>query len=221
MGIINFPPVELADKNGLLAIGGDLEPSSLLLAYSKGIFPWPISEQAPLAWFSPDPRGVIFYDDLRVSTSLKKLLRKNPFEVKINNDFEEIIHQCAKVKRPGQTGTWITKEIINAYIALHRAGHAYCIGSYQDGQLVGGIYGVNIGRFVSGESMFFTQSNASKIALISLMEYLKSRQVEWLDTQMITPVVQDLGGKEIPRKQFLELLNSSLYTAYEQKIFTN
>lgn len=210
MAILKFPPVETADSYGLLALGGDLEVESLLLAYTQGIFPWPISQEYPLAWFSPDPRGVLFFDKLHLSQSFRKFLRKNPFEIRFNTNFEAVIMNCAKVKRADQPGTWITGEIINAYINLHRQGYAYSVETYRNDHLVGGIYGVSINRFYSGESMFYLEDNASKVALVSLMYMLHKRDIGWLDTQMVTPVVASLGGVEIPRETYLKMLTRSL-----------
>ena len=210
MAIIEFPKIESADEHGLLAIGGDLEIDSLLLAYSQGIFPWPISEEYPLAWFSPDPRGLLFFDKLHLSKSFKKFLRKNPYEIKFNHDFESVIRNCSTVNRHDQSSTWITEDIIKAYIDLHKQGYAYSIETYLDERLVGGVYGVCINRFYSGESMFHYEDNASKVALVSLMYLLKQRDIGWLDTQMVTSVVQSLGGVEIPRATFIELLKRSL-----------
>lgn len=210
MAIVEFPPVESADEHGLVAIGGDLEIDSLLLAYSQGIFPWPISEEYPLAWFSPDPRGILAFDKLHLSKSLRKFLKKNPYEVRFNTNFEAVIMNCARVKRNDQSSTWITQEIINSYIELHRQGYAYSIETYREDILVGGVYGVCINRFYSGESMFHTEDNASKVALVSLLYLLKQRDIGWIDTQMVTPVVETLGGLEIPRETFLQMLNVSL-----------
>lgn len=210
MAIVEFPPIESADEHGLVAIGGDLEIDSLLLAYSQGIFPWPISEEYPLAWFSPDPRGILAFDKLHLSKSLRKFLKKNPYEVRFNTNFEAVIMNCARVKRNDQSSTWITQEIINSYIELHRQGYAYSIETYRDDILVGGVYGVCINRFYSGESMFHTEDNASKVALVSLLYLLKQRDIGWIDTQMVTPVVETLGGLEIPRETFIKMLNVSL-----------
>lgn len=210
MAIADFPPVSKADEHGLLALGGDLEIESLLLAYTLGIFPWPISEEYPLAWFSPNPRGVLFFDKLHLSKSFRKFLRHNPYEVKFNTNFESVILNCARVKRLNQESTWITDEIVNAYIDLFKAGYAYSVETYHKDQLVGGLYGVCINKFYSGESMFHIEDNASKVALVSLMYTLNQRGVHWLDTQMVTPVVHSLGGVEIPRESFIKLLNKSL-----------
>ena len=210
MAIVDFPPVENADVHGLLALGGDLEIDSLLLAYSKGIFPWPISEEYPLAWFSPDPRGILFYDKLHLSKSFRKFLRHNPYEIKFNTNFESVILNCARVKRQQQESTWITDDILTAYIELFKAGFAYSVESYLDDRLVGGVYGVCINNFFSGESMFHIEDNASKVALVSLMYTLKQRDIGWLDTQMVTPVVKALGGLEIDREIYLKMLEKSL-----------
>jgi leucyl/phenylalanyl-tRNA--protein transferase len=210
MAVIEFPPIESADENGLLALGGDLEIETLLLAYSKGIFPWPISDEHPLAWFSPDPRGILAFDNLHLGKSFRKFLKKNPYEVKFNTNFEAVIMNCAQVKRHDQNSTWINQEIIDAYIKMHQQGYAYSIETYLEDRLVGGVYGVCINRFYSGESMFHVEPNASKVALVSLMYLLKQRDIKWIDTQMVTPVVEGLGGVEIPRENFLKMMNVSL-----------
>lgn len=212
MAIVEFPPIESADEDGLLAIGGDLEVVSLIKAYSEGIFPWPISEDYPLAWFSPNPRGILKYEDLNISKSLKKLLKKKSFSVRFNQNFKAVIQACSKSQnRKGQSSTWITDEIIDGYIKLHKAGFAYSAEAYnKSNELVGGVYGVALEGFVSGESMFYLESNASKVALVGLMEYLNNKGVHWIDTQMTTPVVENLGGKEIEREEFIKMLRSSL-----------
>jgi leucyl/phenylalanyl-tRNA--protein transferase len=210
MAIAQFPPVDSADEHGLVAIGGDLELDSILLAYSQGIFPWPISDEYPLAWFSPNPRGILLFDKLHLSKSLRKFLRKSPYEVRFNTNFEAVILNCARVARRGETATWITKDIINSYIELHKQGYAYSVETYLDERLVGGVYGVCINQFFSGESMFHLEDNASKVALVSLLYMLKQRDIGWIDTQMVTPVVEGLGGIEIPRDTFLKMLAVSL-----------
>lgn len=210
MAITNFPPIETADEHGLLALGGDLELETLVLAYSKGIFPWPISEDYPLTWFSPDPRGILTFGNLHLSTSLKKFLKKNPYEIRFNTNFKAVIENCANAKRALDQGTWITQEIIDAYVELHNEGLAYSSEAYLDGELVGGVYGVCMNRFYSGESMFHLAPNASKVALVSLLYKLHQQGIEWLDTQMVTPVVASLGGVEVPRETFLKMLDISL-----------
>ena len=221
MAVLEFPPVERADEHGLLAVGGDLEVSSLIKAYTQGIFPWPISTDLPLAWFSPDPRGILCYSDLKLSSSLKKFIKQTNFKVSFNQNFEKVIKHCSSIPRKNDSETWITPEIVEAYIDLHYAGHAYSIEVKNGNELVGGLYGVNIGNYVSGESMFYKQSNASKLALISLMEHLNKNQIDWLDTQMVTPVVETLGGKEITRSEFLAKLQLAKAGPYNAQLFLN
>ena len=210
MAITDFPSVDQADEHGLLALGGDLELESLLLAYSRGIFPWPISDEYPLAWFSPDPRGILIFDKLHLSKSLKKFLKKNPYEIRFNTNFEAVIMNCAQIARVENQGTWITNDIINGYMNLHKNGFAYSVETYLEDELVGGVYGVCINRFYSGETMFHKADNASKVALIALLYQLKQKDIGWLDTQMVTPVVESLGGVEIPRETFLKMLEISI-----------
>lgn len=211
MAILNFPPIHQADENGLLAVGGDLEVQSLLKAYQNGIFPWPISEDFPLAWFAPDPRGVIDFDDFHISRSFKKFLNKTKMTVEFNQNFENVIINCSLANRKDQAGTWITDQIIESYINLHKAGYAYSAETYliKDGmkRMVGGLYGTCISQFFSGESMYHIEDNASKLALYMLIEKLKSMGINWLDTQMVTPVVQGMGGKEIDRSEFMKRLS--------------
>ncbi len=210
MAILKFPPLESADPSGLLAFGGDLEIESLILAYSQGIFPWPISKEYPLAWFSPDPRGVLFFKDLNINRSFKKIIAKNQFEITFNQNFEAVIMNCSRVRRKNEAGTWITDDIIDAYINLFRNGLAYSVEVMENGQLVGGLYGVNIKSYFSGESMFFTRDNASKIGLYYLIEKLKSEGIEWIDTQMVTPFFAQIGAKHISRNEFLKILKTSV-----------
>lgn len=215
MSIERFPPVESANEDGLLGLGGDLDVNSLLLAYSKGIFPWPISSFHPIAWFSPDPRGVLCYSDLHVAKSLEKKIKKDVYQVSFNKSFPEVIMNCAlSYNRKNSQGkktheTWITNEIVTAYIDLHYQGHAYSVEVWNQDKLVGGLYGVNIGRYFSGESMFYLEDDASKIGLVTLMDLLHKKDVHWLDTQMVTPLVKTMGGKEIPRKIFIEWLKQA------------
>ncbi len=217
MAIQAFPPVENADEHGLLAIGGDLEVDSLLLAYTQGIFPWPINAEYPLAWFSPNPRGILYTEKLHISKSLRKFLKKEKYSVTFNRQFEAVIKNCAIVKRNDQSGTWITNEIIEAYIELHKNGFAYSVEVINHaGKLVGGLYGVNINKYFSGESMFHLEENASKVALISLVKKLIEMKIPYLDTQMVTPVVESLGGEEISREIFLKYLNISLQQTINQ-----
>lgn len=203
MPIVAFPPIESADEHGLLALGGDLAPESLLLAYKSAIFPWPINESYPLAWFSPDPRGIIEVKDLHLPRSLLKSLKRHQYRVSFNRAFEVVILNCQRVARKNQDSTWITDELLEAYIEFHRQGFAYsCEVWDQDDELAGGLYGVTINEFNSGESMFHRSANASKLALLATLKNLERNGIGWLDTQMITPVVSHLGGREISRQEF-------------------
>jgi len=210
MVIAAFPPVGDADEDGLLAVGGDLEIPSLLLAYRNGIFPWPLNARL-LAWFAPPERGVLFFDRFHVPRSLRRERARSSLEFRIDTAFEEVIAACATVPRArGPAGTWITPAMVRAYTALHRAGHAHSFEAWADGELVGGMYGVSINGMFAGESMFFTRSGASKLTLWFAVEHLMSRGATWLDCQMVTPVLGVLGAEEIPRAEFLELLQRAL-----------
>ena len=204
-----FPYPENAEPNGLLAVGGDLSSERLLLAYRNGIFPW-YSQGDPIMWFSPDPRLIIFLDQLYVSTKLKKTIRSNTYEVKFDSRFEEVIKKCSKTDRRAQDGTWITDEMIDAYIDLHKMGYAHSVETYQEGELVGGLYGVSLGGAFFGESMFFEASNASKVALYYLVEKLKSWNFDFIDSQVPNDHMISMGGRELPRVEFLKLLEDSL-----------
>ncbi len=222
MPVIVFPPIESASDEGLLAIGGNLDNETLLAAYTQGIFPWPVSKETPLTWFSPDPRGLLYIENFHTSKSFLKFLKKNPFKVKFNSDFRSVIEKCCLIDRKHEEGTWITNEIINAYHSFFDDGHAYSVEVYQNEKLVGGLYGVIIGEYISGESMFFEETNASKVALHALVQVLKSNQIKWLDTQMVTPVIQSMGGEYCDRKDFIELLSKSISVKKTRKqIFRN
>ena len=203
----DFPPVETANAIGLLAFGGDLSPQRLLQAYTHGIFPWYDSSQ-PILWWSPDPRMVLFPENLKISKSMKQLLKKGAFEVSFNRNFKEVIANCAVMKREGQEGTWITPEMQEAYIKLHELGPAESVEVWQDGQLVGGIYGIWLReqKVFCGESMFTKVSNASKFGFIKLVENLEKRGVELVDCQVYTDHLASLGAGEIPREEFLKYL---------------
>jgi leucyl/phenylalanyl-tRNA--protein transferase len=203
---IVFPPIDEATEDGLVAVGGDLEVDTLVTAYRQGIFPWPVSVELPLAWFSPDPRGVIFLDEIHVAKSFEKFLKKNPFRVTFNQRMKEVIKECARVPRKNQPGTWITPDIIIGYEKLFQAELAYSVEVWEEEKLVGGLYGVSMGEFVSGESMFMKEDNASKLALYSLLMLLKAKGIRFLDTQMVTPVVEQFGGKYIERDEFRGLI---------------
>lgn len=207
-----FPPLKQAlnEPNGLIAIGGDLSSNRLLEAYKHGIFPW-FSENEPIMWWSPDPRMVLFPSELKVSNSLKKLLKKDPFCVKINSAFREVITACSQIKRPNQAGTWINQAMIDAYCQLHTLGHAISCESWLENKLVGGCYGVIIGNMFYGESMFHTHTDASKVAFVNLVTYLQSRGVEMIDCQMRTPLLTSFGGREIPREVFSQTLTKLIH----------
>jgi len=209
MAIIEFPPVDSADEDGLLAVGGDLDLESLLLAYQNGIFPWPINDEL-LAWFSPPTRAIISVDEFHISRSLERELKRGRFTTKIDSAFHQVITRCAQVINRGeQDGTWITEEIISAYSELHRLGIAHSFESYLDGELVGGIYGVRVNNFFAAESSFYRKANASKVAMVALYEYLKRDGIPWFDCQVLTPFSESFGAKEISRDEFLRLLNGA------------
>jgi len=195
----------LQEPNGLIAIGGDLSSKRLLAAYSQGVFPW-FSEDDPIMWWSPNPRMVLFPAEFKVANSLKKTLKKNPYQLSINTAFREVIAACSQVKRPDQAGTWINQAMIDAYCELHALGHAVSSESWLDNQLVGGCYGVIIGQMFYGESMFHTHADASKIAFVNLINYLKTKQVGMIDCQMKTSLLTRFGGREIPREVFSQTL---------------
>ncbi len=199
----DFPAVEnaLDEPNGLLAIGGDLSAERLLSAYRHGIFPW-FSEGQPILWWSPAPRMVLYPQELKISRSMQKRLKQPDYEVRFNTAFREVMQACSRVVRPDQDGTWITDEMIDAYCALHAAGHALSAETWIDGELVGGLYGVRIDRMFYGESMFHLVSNASKIAFIRLVEELRRQNCGLIDCQMHTTHLASLGAREIPRKEF-------------------
>lgn len=204
-----FPPPHLAMADGLLAVGGDLSTERLLLAYRTGIFPW-YSDDSPLLWWSPDPRLVLYPNELHVSKSLRKILRKRPFTVTLDTAFQEVITACAHIDRPDQDGTWILDDMIAAYCRLHEAGYAHSVEVWQADVLVGGLYGISLGRSFFGESMFSLRSNASKVALWHLVQHLTRWQFDLIDCQITTPHLLSLGAREIPRAQFLRELDASL-----------
>lgn len=201
-----FPDPHLADTEGLVAVGGDFSVQRLLLAYRSGIFPW---TDDPITWWSPDPRGIIEFDRFHVSKSLAKVLRQGAFEVTVDRAFREVMEGCAE-PAPGRGETWVTPAFIAAYTHLHEQGHAHSVECRQEGKLVGGIYGVAIGGFFAGESMFHRVSNASKVALASLVERLHERGFVLFDVQMLTPITRQLGGVEIPRADYLTRLATAV-----------
>ncbi|HNU65698.1 MAG TPA: leucyl/phenylalanyl-tRNA--protein transferase [Methylotenera sp.] len=205
----DFPSLNqaLSEPNGLIAIGGDLSLPRLLNAYQHGIFPW-FSEGEPILWWSPNPRMVLFPDALKISNSLKKTLKNKPFDVRFNTAFHQVISACSHTPRAGQPGTWITQDIIEAYCTLHNAGYAISAECWQDNTLVGGCYGVKIGKMFYGESMFHLVTDASKVAFVHLVQKLKSEGVGLIDCQMKTAHLARFGAKEISRDDFIDNLSS-------------
>lgn len=204
-----FPHPKLAEKDGLLAFGGDLCVERLLLAYSNGIFPW-YDEDSPIMWWSPNPRMVLFPEKLKISDSLSRTLRSEKFKVTFDNDFDHVIRRCAAVQRPGQHGTWIVPEMQEAYIRLHQAGFAHSVETWHEGKLVGGLYGVSLGRMFFGESMFHLMRDASKLALVQLAEQLTKWDFQLIDAQQDTDHMRSLGGELVSIDRFLELINNAL-----------
>jgi leucyl/phenylalanyl-tRNA---protein transferase len=204
-----FPPPDYADPSGLLAVGGDLSNERLLEAYRVGIFPW-YSDDQPILWWSPDPRLILDLKDFKISRSLGKTLKKGVFQVTFDHAFEEVIQACAVVPREAQNGTWITAEMQEAYINLHGLGYAHSVETWFGGQLAGGLYGVSLGKCFFGESMFHLKTDASKVALATLVERLKRWDFHFIDSQMTTEHMVRLGAKELPRRIFLKRLQSAL-----------
>jgi leucyl/phenylalanyl-tRNA---protein transferase len=204
-----FPPLELAEENGLLAVGGDLSTERLLLAYRLGIFPW-YSDPDPILWWSPDPRLVLFPHELHVSRSLQKTLRQNRFHITLDSAFDAVIGACADIRNQSRESTWITDAMRFAYSGLHRAGFAHSVEAWSEGQLVGGLYGVSLGRAFFGESMFSIVRDASKVAFVTLVDYLSSRSFKIIDCQVRTEHLMRLGAREISRERFLEILKSTI-----------
>lgn len=202
-----FPPVEYAlrEPDGLLAVGGDLAPERILSAYRQGIFPW-FSPGQPILWWSPDPRAVLLPEKLKVSRSLRKTINKGGFQVTFDTAFEQVIRACATTPRRGQPGTWITGEMQQAYIKLHRMGYAHSAESWSGDELVGGLYGLRLGRVFYGESMFSRRTDASKVAFVHLVRKLQEEGVMLIDCQVTTDHLLSLGAEEIPRRRFIELL---------------
>jgi leucyl/phenylalanyl-tRNA--protein transferase len=201
---IVFPPVEGAE-DGIVAVGGELSAERLMLAYRSGIFPW-YSEEEPIIWWSPDPRFVLYPDKIKVTKRMKSILRKGAFVTTYNKDFEQVIGNCQKIYRKDQPGTWITEEMKNSYIDLHKKGLAKSIEVWQEDKLVGGMYGVDLGDVFCGESMFSKVSNASKVALINFAQKFGNEGGKLIDCQVHTPHLESLGGENISRNKFLEYL---------------
>lgn len=206
-----FPPPETW-SDSIVAVGGNLSPGMLLSAYEQGVFPW-YGPEDPILWQSPDPRMVIFPEKLHISRSMKKIFEQEKFLISINRDFDAVIRSCSEIDRPGQGGTWISKDIIDAYTEMHRLGWAVSASAYLDGELAGGCYGIRIGRMFFGESMFAREPNASKAAFLGLASLLFEKGVKFIDCQMPSKHLRSLGGEEMPRDEFLALLKRDAYEA--------
>ncbi|WKN41185.1 leucyl/phenylalanyl-tRNA--protein transferase [Tunicatimonas pelagia] len=204
-----FPLVELAEDWGGLALGGDLSPERLLLAYRSGIFPW-YDEDQPIIWHAPDPRFVLFPNKLHIPRSLRPVLNQKKFTITYNQAFREVIANCQQINRPDQPGTWITDEMLEAYCELHTLGHAHSVEAWQKGKLVGGLYGISLGKIFFGESMFSQVSNASKVAFVTHVLDLKQKNFLLIDCQVHTPHLQRFGAEEVPRQQYMKLLSKAL-----------
>ncbi len=208
-----FPPLAsaLAEPNGLLAAGGDLTPQRLVAAYSRGIFPW-YSEGQPVLWWSPDPRMVLPVAEFRVARSLRKRVQAETFETRFDTAFRAVVDACARTPRPGQGGTWITPEMVDAYCELHRLGYAHSVESWRDGELAGGLYGVALGRVFFGESMFARVTDASKVALVALVAHLQRQGVPLVDCQQETAHLASFGARPVPRAQFARALAQLIHS---------
>lgn len=202
-----FPAVHLAHSSGIIGLGGDLSPERLQLAYRSGIFPW-FEDGEPITWWSPNPRMVLFLDELVVSKSMRNILNRRIFKVTFNQNFRAVISNCQSIKREGQNGTWITNDMIEAYCKLHDLGMAKSVEVWQNEELVGGLYGIDLGHIFCGESMFSKVSNASKVAFIALVEKLKEGNYKLLDCQVYNSHLESLGCREISREAFMTILNS-------------
>lgn len=205
MPVVRFPDPRSASPEGLVAVGGDLHPDTLRQAYRQGIFPWPV-QGMPLLWFSPPERGVLDFAALHIPRSLERVRRRSPFRLTIDADFPGVIQGCASAPRPGQEGTWITGDVVRAYERLHRLGIAHSVEAWEAGQLVAGVYGVEVDGAFAAESMFHRVPNASKLALLHLVEHLAGGGLDWLDIQVLTPHMARLGARAIPREGFLNRL---------------
>ncbi|MFT0714287.1 leucyl/phenylalanyl-tRNA--protein transferase [Flagellimonas lutimaris] len=208
---LEFPPVDSASEDGLLAVGGDLSPERLLLAYKNGIFPW-FNNDSLILWWAPDPRMVLFPEKVKVSKSMRKVITDGIFTLTQNTCFEMVMDYCAQIDRKGQDGTWITPEMKTAYMNLYRKGYAKSFEVWEDGELVGGLYGVDLGHVFCGESMFSLRSNASKFAFIKMAQELGEKKYKIIDCQVHTNHLESLGAKLIPRKEFVKILQGQLRT---------
>ena len=201
-----FPPVDSANVEGLLAVGGDLSPERLLLAYQSGIFPW-FDNDSIILWWSPDPRMILYPDQIKISKSMRKVIRNEQFRLTRNTCFQEVLEYCSSVPREGQDGTWITDDMKNAYLELHERGIAKSYEVWEGDILVGGLYGIDLGNVFCGESMFSLTSNASKFAFIKLAEDLKAKEYKVIDCQLHTDHLESMGAQEISREEFMKFLN--------------
>jgi leucyl/phenylalanyl-tRNA--protein transferase len=204
-----FPDVEESTEEGIVAVGGDLSVERLILAYSKGIFPWYSSDKSPILWWSPDPRFVLFPKNLVVSKSMRPYFNQNKFKVTWDQNFEDVIKNCQKIDREDQPGTWITSKMLAAYIQLHKKGYAHSVEVWLENELVGGLYGISLGKVFFGESMFAKVSNASKFGFISLVNQLKQKGFLLIDCQQETKHLESLGANAIKRKDFIDILNDN------------
>lgn len=202
-----FPPVENASPEGIVAIGGDLSPERLILAYRNGIFPW-FEDDEPILWWSPEERMVLFPAELKVSKSMRNIINRGIFKVTFNTAFRDVITNCKTIKRDGQPGTWITNDMTEAYCRMHKLGYAKSVEVWQDNELVGGLYGIDLGHIFCGESMFSKASNASKFAFIALVKQLQLANYKLLDCQVYNEHLESLGAREIDREDFLEILKT-------------
>ena len=203
-----FPPLTMADDDGLLAVGGDLGTQRLLLAYHSGIFPW-YNEDEPICWWSPDPRFVLYPNEIKVSSSMKTVLQNGTFRFTINRAFTKVIQNCKTISRTGQDGTWISPAMQKAYTNLHELGYAHSAETWLDGKLVGGVYGIRLGKIFFGESMFSLKPNASKFAFINYVKQLQKENVALIDCQLHTNHLESLGARMIPREIFAEMLTAN------------
>lgn len=201
-----FPPVEMASSEGILAFGGDLQPERLILAYQSGIFPW-YNEGEPIIWYSPGRRMVLFPEELKISKSMRRLIAKNKYTLSWNKAFEQVIDQCQKSPRKEQLGTWITEEMKEAYIMLHKLGFAKSVEVWDEDELIGGLYGIDLGHIFCGESMFSKVSNTSKLAFIHLVQELQKKDYKLIDCQVYNEHLDSLGAREISRKEFMGFLS--------------
>jgi leucyl/phenylalanyl-tRNA--protein transferase len=204
-----FPDVEESTEEGIVAVGGDLSVERLILAYSRGIFPWYSSDRSPILWWSPDPRFVLFPENLIVSKSMRPYFNQNKFKVTWDQNFEDVIKNCQKIDREDQPGTWITSKMLAAYIQLHKKGYAHSVEVWLENELVGGLYGISLGKVFFGESMFAKVSNASKFGFISLVIQLKQKGFLLIDCQQETKHLESLGANAIKRKDFIDILNDN------------